>query len=115
MFVSVILSTYESPDWLAKVVWGYAAQTHRDFELVIADDGSSPRTAECIGYLRHATKLSLRHVWHAKHGFRKCRILNRAILAVAGDYLIRVRVDGAESPLMQGANGTLIAPKVTIA
>jgi len=88
MFVSVILSTYESPDWLAKVVWGYAAQTHRDFELVIADDGSSLRTAECIGYLRHATKLSLRHVWHAKHGFRKCRILNRAILAAAGDYLI---------------------------
>lgn len=35
--------------------------------------------------------------------------------AVAGDYLIRVQVDGAESPLTQGADGSLVAPKVTIA
>jgi hypothetical protein len=33
---------------------------------------------------------------------------------VAGDYLIRVQVDGAESPLTQGADGRLIGPKVTI-
>jgi glycosyltransferase involved in cell wall biosynthesis len=88
MFVSVILSTYESPDWLAKVVWGYAAQTHRDFELVIADDGSSPSTAKCIEQLCRATQLKLRHVWQPKRGFGKCRILNRAVLAADADYLI---------------------------
>jgi glycosyltransferase involved in cell wall biosynthesis len=88
MFVSVIISTYESPEWLAKVVWGYAAQTHRQFEIVIADDGSSSSTAKCIEELRSGTGLSLRHVWHAKQGFRKCRILNQAILASAADYLI---------------------------
>ena len=88
MFVSVIISTYESPEWLAKVVWGYAAQTHRQFEIVIADDGSSSSTAKCIEELSRGTGLSLSHVWHEKQGFRKCRILNQAILAAAGDYLL---------------------------
>ncbi|HEY2826003.1 MAG TPA: glycosyltransferase family 2 protein [Pirellulales bacterium] len=88
MYVSVILSTYDSPEWLSKVIWGYAAQTYRRFEIVIADDGSCPRTAERIEQLRRATKLKLVHVWHPKRGFRKCRILNRAILAAKADYLI---------------------------
>jgi glycosyltransferase involved in cell wall biosynthesis len=88
LFVSVILSTYESPEWLTKVIWGYAAQTHRQFELLIADDGSSRTTAACIEQLRQATQLPLHHVWQAKQGFRKCRILNRAIRAAAADYLI---------------------------
>jgi hypothetical protein len=34
---------------------------------------------------------------------------------LAGDYLVRVQVDGAESPLTQGADGRLNGPKVTIA
>ncbi len=88
MFVSVILSTFNSPDWLAKVVLGYSVQTHQQFELVIADDGSDLHTQRCIEQLRRGLKLSLRHVWHPNQGFRKCRILNRAIQAASADYLI---------------------------
>jgi glycosyltransferase involved in cell wall biosynthesis len=39
-FISVILSTYNAPKWLEKSLWGYAMQSDRDFEVVIADDGS---------------------------------------------------------------------------
>jgi glycosyltransferase involved in cell wall biosynthesis len=88
MFVSVILTTCDSPDWLAKVVCGYASQTHRRFELLIADDGSAAETAICIDELRRATRLDMRHVWQPKRGFGKCRILNRAIRNAAADYLI---------------------------
>ncbi|MGI9471032.1 MAG: glycosyltransferase family 2 protein [Rubripirellula sp.] len=87
-FISVILSTYNSPEWLEKVIWGYACQTHREFEIVIADDGSTADTAERIDLLREQTDLSLRHVWHEDEGFQKCKILNRAIEQSAGDYLI---------------------------
>lgn len=86
--ISVVLSTYNSPDWLEKVVWGYACQTKRNFELVIADDGSTSETAELIAELRHQTGLSIRHVWHEDNGFQKCRILNRAIEQAAGDYFV---------------------------
>jgi hypothetical protein len=34
---------------------------------------------------------------------------------VAGTYLVRVQVDGAESPLLQGADGRFAQPQVTIA
>ncbi len=88
MFVSVILSTYDSPEWLAKVIWGYAAQTHHGFELVIADDGSSSRTRETIDALRRAAGLDIRHVWQPRRGFRKCSALNEAIRRSSADYLV---------------------------
>ena len=39
MTISVIISTYNNPAWLQKVIWGYECQTYKDFELIIADDG----------------------------------------------------------------------------
>jgi glycosyltransferase involved in cell wall biosynthesis len=88
MDVSVVISTYNAPDWLGKAVWGWAAQDDRDFELVIADDGSHAATRECIVRLRGETGLTIRHVWHEDDGFRKWRILNRAIQEAGGDYCI---------------------------
>jgi glycosyltransferase involved in cell wall biosynthesis len=88
MHVSVIISTYNQPEWLEKVIWGYAAQTFRDFELLIADDGSTQETALLICRLREMTGLPIRHVWHEDLGFRKCAILNRATVAAEGDYLV---------------------------
>src|SRR3990172_3329024 len=88
MLVSVILNTYNSPAWLEKVIWGYVLQSHRDFELIIADDGSTAETTLLLRRLETQTKLPIHHVWHADHGFRKCTILNKAIEASSGDYLI---------------------------
>lgn len=86
--VSVILSTYCAPEWLEKVLWGYHAQVHRGFEIVVADDGSTPETAELLRRMAAETGLAIRHVWQRDDGFRKCRILNKAILHAAGDYLL---------------------------
>jgi glycosyltransferase involved in cell wall biosynthesis len=36
--LSVILSTFNQPDWLEKTLWGYAAQSDKNFQLLIADD-----------------------------------------------------------------------------
>lgn len=88
MRLSVILSTYNQPEWLEKVLWGYAAQSHRDFEVVIADDGSTDDTRDVVERLRHETDLSIRYVWHEDNGFRKCTILNRAILESTAEYLV---------------------------
>src|SRR5262245_45811163 len=88
MRLSVILSTYNQPAWLEKVILGYAAQTHQDFELVIADDGSDDATHRVIDHLRDETGLTIRHVWHEDLGFRKCTILNRAIVESTADYLV---------------------------
>ena len=70
------------------MVWGYATQTYRNFELVIADDGSTSATAVLIARLRKKTKLDVQHVWHEDLGYRKCTIQNRAIAEATGDYLV---------------------------
>ncbi|MDX1394515.1 MAG: glycosyltransferase [Gemmatimonadota bacterium] len=88
MKIAVIVSTYEQPDWLEKALWGYSHQTHRDFELIVADDGSGEETRRRIERLRDATGLAIEHVWHEDRGYRRQRILNRAILESRADYLV---------------------------
>ena len=83
--ISAIVSTYNRPDFLERVLWGWAVQTRRDFELIIADDGSGPETAALIERMRGDTGLDIVHVWHEDRGFRKTDILNRAILLARGD------------------------------
>lgn len=88
MHLSVIISTYNSPAWLEKVLWGYSCQTHPDFEVIIADDGSDARTAELLERMRGETGLRIQHVRQEDKGFRKCRILNKAVLQAQHDYLV---------------------------
>ena len=87
-FISVIVSIYNSPEWLEKSLWGFAFQEHRDFELLIADDGSDDGTAELLDRMREQTGLTLKHVWQDNDGQRKCTVLNKAVDQAAGDYLL---------------------------
>lgn len=86
--ISVIFTTYNSPAWLEKVLWGFFYQTDDNFEVVVADDGSGAETKQLIEQFRDDTGMDLIHVWQRDDGFRKCRILNKAILAASGDYLV---------------------------
>jgi glycosyltransferase involved in cell wall biosynthesis len=88
MRASVIFSTYESPVWLEKVLWGFATQTSRDFEVLVADDGSSDATRAVIDRMRGEVFYPVRHVWQPHDGFGKCRILNKAIAQAESDYCI---------------------------
>ncbi len=81
MRVSVIISTYNNPTWLEKVIWGYECQTFRDFELIIADDGSREPTKELVERFKQNSSLDIIHVWHSDDGFQKSAILNKAIRA----------------------------------
>jgi glycosyltransferase involved in cell wall biosynthesis len=85
---SVVLSTYRQPRALELVLHAYAAQSARGFEVVVADDGSGPDTARVVERMRREHGLGIVHVWHPDRGFRKTEILNRALLAASGDYLL---------------------------
>ena len=88
MKASVIISTYNSPEWLKKVLLGYSVQTETNFEIVIADDGSTIETRQLIEDISIATKLSITHVWQEDEGFQKSKILNKAIVESKSNYLI---------------------------
>ncbi|HEX8576816.1 MAG TPA: glycosyltransferase family 2 protein [Flavobacterium sp.] len=88
MKASVIISTYNSVSWLEKVLWGFSAQTNTNFEIIIADDGSTIETKQKIQELSELINIPIIHVWHQDNGFQKSQILNKAIMASASDYLI---------------------------
>lgn len=88
MKLSVIISTYNSPEWLEKVLWGYSVQTHKDFEIILADDGSKDDTRQLIDRMKDETGLTITHVWQEDDGFQKCRILNKAVLEAKTEYLV---------------------------
>ena len=86
--ISVIVSTYNAEAWLEKVLVGYACQTHRDFELIVADDGSRQSTTDLIARVAAEFPVPLRHVRHDDDGYRRQEILNQAILAATHDYVL---------------------------
>lgn len=104
MRVAVVLSTYNWPHALELSLQGYAVQRHRDFHVVVADDGSGPETRALIDRIRAETGLRIEHVWHEDRGFRKSEILNRAIVAADADYLIFSDGDTIPEPGLVGTH-----------
>src|SRR5688572_22344716 len=86
--VGVLFTTYNRPHDLERVLAGYARQSHPQFEIIVADDGSGRETRECLERAREDWGLVIRHVWHEDLGFRKCKILNRAVIEAHAEYLI---------------------------
>ncbi|HQA73965.1 glycosyltransferase family 2 protein [Flavobacterium sp.] len=88
MKLSVIITTYNSEEWLRKVLIGFSIQTFDDFEIIIADDGSTNKTKAVINEFSSVFKYPIQHVWQEDDGFRKSEILNKAILNAKTKYLL---------------------------
>jgi glycosyltransferase involved in cell wall biosynthesis len=86
--ISVIVTTYNREDALEAVLSALSRQTDREFEVVVADDGSRPATAALIERWKGRLGVPLSHVWQADRGFRAAEIRNRALLAARGDYCV---------------------------
>lgn len=86
--ISVIVSTYNQPAWLEKVLHGYLEQDHPDFELLVADDGSGEETTRVVERVREKASFPIRHLWHDVAGYERSTILNQAVLRADGDYLV---------------------------
>ncbi|GAA4816828.1 glycosyltransferase family 2 protein [Litoribaculum gwangyangense] len=86
--ISVIISTYNNPEWLEKVLWSYEFQTFKNFEVVIADDGSDEKTNLLIKTIKSQVSYPIQHIWHEDNGFQKTIILNKATIAAKADYLL---------------------------
>ena len=86
--ISVLLATYNWPQALKLCLESLNQQTDQNFEIIIADDGSKEDTKALIEAMRPASKVSITHLWQEDLGFRKTRILNQAIAAAKGNYLV---------------------------
>ncbi len=82
------MSTFDQPNALAFALLGYQRQGFRDFEVVIADDGSEEATRRVIEEFRAAGSFPIKHVWQENRGFRKARVVNKAALLAEGRILL---------------------------
>ena len=108
--ISVIVTTYNREDALEAVLRSLARQTDRDFEVVIADDGSTAATGQLVEAWKAKIGHRLDHVWHEDRGFRAAEIRNRAILASRGAYCIFLDGDCIVRPDFVGTHRLLSEP-----
>ena len=86
--ISVITTTFNREDALDAVLRGLSRQSDRNFEVVIADDGSESSTATLIEQWAARLGVPLKHVWQEHRGFRAAEVRNRAIRASGGEYCV---------------------------
>jgi len=90
---TVIAAFYNKIDYLKLVLAGFERQTTKDFELIIADDGSAENVVAEINNIRTSFPIPIKHIWQEDKGFRKNKILNQAIIKAESDYLIFIDAD----------------------
>lgn len=95
--VSVIVTTYNWPSALDRVLSGLCAQDYKHFEVIIADDGSKEDTGLVIQAWQSIAPFTIKHCWHPDQGFQAAMIRNRAAALASYDYL--VFIDGDCVPL----------------
>jgi len=98
MKLSLIISTYNQPDALAKAFLGFALQKNWPDEILIADDGSTDSTRELIARWRGEVSVPVHHYWHPDNGFLKTTILNKSVAVATGEYIVFMDGDCVPHP-----------------
>tara|TARA_B110000008_G_C16774947_1_gene486133 strand:- start:11 stop:796 length:786 start_codon:yes stop_codon:yes gene_type:complete len=93
MSVSLIISTYNRPDALLRVLESVELQTKLPDEIIIADDGSDKKTKKCIEDFNNYSSINLIHSWQRDNGFRAAESRNKAISKSTCDYIILIDGD----------------------
>lgn len=93
MKASIIIAFYNKIRYLELVLAGFERQTEKDFEIIIADDGSGEEAVTGIKRIIRHSGMKIRHVWHEDKGWRKNIILNRAVIQAVSQYLVFVDGD----------------------
>ena len=91
--ISIVISTYNWPEALRACVEACFRQDDRNFEIIIADDGSKEPTRALVEDLCRRSPVPMRHVWQPDDGFRLAQSRNNGILAARGDYIITLDGD----------------------
>lgn len=93
MKTALLLSTYNWPEALEVVLKSIFMQVRLPDEILIADDGSQEETKKVIQQFQNSISIPVRHFWQRDNGFRKSKIINKAVAQVDVDYIIQIDGD----------------------
>lgn len=93
--ISVIVPVYNAETYLNECIDSILRQTHRDFELILIDDGSTDTSGElCDLYASKDSRVQVVHT--ANHGASAAR--NTGIDRANGDYILFIDSDDTIDP-----------------
>src|SRR6476620_3116611 len=87
---SIIVTSYNQVETLKLLFAILDRQTLKEFEVIVADDGSSDGTRELC--LRKGT-FQIHYITQEDFGYQKAKILNQSLIIAKSDYLIFVDGD----------------------
>ncbi|MDR3212270.1 MAG: glycosyltransferase family 2 protein [Planctomycetota bacterium] len=93
MQTTLVVTTFNRPSALRLALLSIARQETLPFEVIVADDGSSPETGEMVTAMAADFPVPLRYSWQENAGFRLSLSRNRAIAKTSGDYIVMMDGD----------------------
>jgi glycosyltransferase involved in cell wall biosynthesis len=85
--LTLVVAVYNAARYLELIFEALRRQSMKDFEIIIADDGSGSGIRAVVDGAKNAGDLTITHLWHEDSGFRKNAMLNKAIEVAQTDYL----------------------------
>ena len=79
--VSVVIPAYNNAEYTIETVDSILQQTHREFEIIVVDDGSTDGTREALKKYGNA----IQYVYKENGG--ACSAMNLGISMATGDYI----------------------------
>ncbi|MGZ8162551.1 MAG: glycosyltransferase family 2 protein [Methylobacter sp.] len=113
--ISVIVSTYNRPDALEACMKSLLQQTEKNFEILIADDGSTEETQQLINTYSTKSPVPIVHVYQPDCGFQLSRIRNKAVAKSKGNYIIFLDGDCMVRPNFVAKHRQLATPNYFVA
>jgi glycosyltransferase involved in cell wall biosynthesis len=107
--IALIISTFDQPDYLARVLAGVDRQTRAPDELMVADDGSGGETRRVFADWSAKKKFRCEHLWQKHEGFRKGQVLNEAIARTKSEYIVFLDGDTIPHTCFVADHGELAA------
>lgn len=96
--ISVVISTFNSIEWLKKVIWGYNTQTYRNFEMVITDDSFSQATFDLIEQIKKEVFFPIIYFQHSDINLQNSSKLNKTIEYCSTAYILVSNADCIPRP-----------------
>ncbi len=93
---TVFTATYNRAAKLHRAFSSLVAQTHKDFEWLVVDDGSQDGSGDLVGQWASSSNFPIRYIFQPHLGLHMA--FNRAVQEAKGDYFLPLDSDDALEP-----------------